>query len=225
MFIDYVDYQDLGVPAGTWRGVGVTHNVFVVESFVDELALSAGRDPVDYRRALMSKNARALGVLNLAVEKAGWGGALPPRSGRGVSVLSAFRSHMAQVAQVAVRKDGQVRVERVTCAIDCGRYVNPDTIVAQIHSGIIFGLSAALYEEITLVDGRVEQSNFDTFRVMRIDEAPAIDVHIVKSDEAPGGIGETATAGIFPAVANAVFAATKVRFRKLPLAEDALKSA
>ncbi len=223
--VDYVNYQDPGLPIGTWRGVGVTHNAFVVESFIDELAFSAGRDPIEYRAALLTKNPRALGVLNLVAEKAGWKEPLPPRSGRGVSLLSGFKSHMAQVAEVAVNKSGQIRVERVTCAVDCGRYVNPDTIVAQVQSGIIFGLSAALYEEITFVNGRVEQSNFDTFRVLRIDEAPKIDVHIVKNDEAPGGIGEPGASAIFPAVANAVFAATKVRLRKLPLSEDALKSA
>ena len=156
--------------------------------------------------------------------KSGWGEKLPAGSGRGVSLLFGFGSYIAEVVEVAVDKDGQVRVKRVTCAVDCGQVVNPDTIKAQMEGGIIFGLSAALYGEITLKDGRVEQSNFDSYQVVRIDQAPQVDVHIVQSGEAPGGIGEPGTAAIAPAVVNAIFAATGKRLRKLPIDSGALKS-
>jgi isoquinoline 1-oxidoreductase beta subunit len=162
-------------------------------------------------------------VLELAVQKSGWGQPLPERVGRGVSLQFAFGSYMAQVAEVEVSKAGAVRVRRVVCAVDCGAVVNPDTVQAQIQGAIIFGIAAALYGEITPKDGRVEQSNFDTYQVLRMNEAPTIDVHIVRSSEQPGGMGEPGTSAIVPAVANAVFAATGKRVRKLPIDAAALK--
>lgn len=214
-----------GLTSGWWRGVGVTHNAFVVEGFVDELAAAAGKDPVEYRRALLTKAPRALAVLELAAEKAGWNQPLPAGKGRGVAVIFGFETYVAQVAEVAVAEDGSVRVERVVCAVDCGTVVNPNTVEAQMQGGIMYGLTAALYGEITLKDGRVEQGNFDTYQIMRIEEAPKIEVHIVASTEAPGGIGEPGTATIAPAVVNAVHAATGKRLRKLPIDVGALKSA
>ena len=177
-------------------------------------------DPVEFRRAMLGKSPRVLGVLNLAAEKAGWGTPLAGGVGRGVSVQFAMGSYMSQVAEVEVSKEGEVKVRRVVCAVDCGQMVNPDTIIAQIEGGIIFGLSAALWGEITLKGGRVEQSNFNDYRVLRINETPMIEVHLVKNGEAPGGIGEPGTIGIAPAVANAIFAATGKRIRKLPIKEQ-----
>ncbi|HLY55113.1 MAG TPA: xanthine dehydrogenase family protein molybdopterin-binding subunit, partial [Stellaceae bacterium] len=208
VLIDYVRHEPGRVPTGWWRGVGPTHNTFMVESFVDELAAAAGKDPVAFRRPLLAKAPRVQKVLDLAAEKSGWSTKLPPGRGRGVSVLSSFGSNLAQVAEVTVAADGSVRVDRVVCAVDCGRIVNPDTVRAQVEGGIIFGITAALYGEITIDRGRVEQGNFDSYRLLRIDEAPAIEVHIVESAEAPGGIGEPPTATVMPAVANAIFAAT-----------------
>jgi isoquinoline 1-oxidoreductase beta subunit len=167
--------------------------VFVTESFIDEMAAAAKQDAVAFRRALLDKSPRAKGVLDLAADKAGWGRALPKGSGRGVSLQFVFGSYLAQVAEVEVSKDGAVRVRRVVCAVDCGTVVNPNTVEAQIQSGIIFGVTAALYGEITLKNRRVEQSNFDTYQTLRMNEAPVIEVHIVKSREPPGGMGETGT--------------------------------
>ena len=162
-------------------------------------------------------------MLELAAQKSGWGQPLPERVGRGVSLQFAFGSYMAQVAEVEVSKAGAVRVRRVVCAVDCGSVVNPDTVQAQIQGAIIFGIAATLYGEITLKDGRVEQSNFDTYQVLRMNEAPAIEVHIVQSFEPPGGMGEPGTSAIAPAVTNAIFAATGRRLRKLPVDTSALK--
>lgn len=224
MRVEYVRHEP-PLPTAFWRGVGATHNVFVVESFIDELALAAGQDPVAYRRALLTKSPRMLGVLNLAAEKAGWGTRLKPmagrRVGRGISAQFAFGTYMAQVAEVSVGADGEVRVHRVVCALDCGQVVNPDTVVAQMEGGIVFGLTAALWNEITLDRGRVQQSNFGDYRMMRINEAPRVEVHIVASDDDPGGIGEPGTSAIAPALANAVAAATGKRIRKLPMAANA----
>jgi isoquinoline 1-oxidoreductase beta subunit len=178
--------------------VGPTHNIFVVESFIDELAHAAKQDPVAYRQALLGHNPRALAVLALAAEKAGWGRPLPSRRGRGVSVEFAFGSYLAQVAEVEVAADGSVKVHRIVCAVDCGMVVNPDTIEAQVQGGTFFGLTAALYGAITLKNGRVEQGNFDTYRPLRIDEAPVVETHLVKSSEAPGGFGEAPTAVVAP---------------------------
>jgi len=195
----------------------------VTESFIDEMAIAAKQDAVAYRRALLDKSPRAKAVLDLAAEKAGWGQPLPNGTGRGVSLQFVFGSYLAQVAEVEVTKDGTVGVRRVICAVDCGTVVNPDTVQAQIQSGIIFGATAALYGEITLKNGRVEQSNFDTYQMIRINEAPAIEVHIVKSQEPPGGLGECGTSAIVPAIANAIFAATGKRLRKMPVDASALK--
>jgi len=199
--------------------------VFVVESFMDELAAAAKQDAVAYRRTLLDKAPRAKAVLELAAEKAGWGQPLPERVGRGVSLQFVFGTYMAQVAEVEVSMNGAVRVRRVVCAVDCGTVINPDTVQAQIQGAIIFGITAALHGEITLKDGRVEQTNFDTYRMLRMNEAPAIEVHIVGSSEPPGGMGEPGTSAIMPAVANAIFAATGKRLRKLPVDSAALKQA
>jgi isoquinoline 1-oxidoreductase beta subunit len=221
--VEYLRVEPPGIPTAFWRSVGPSHNVFVTESFIDELAAAAKQDPVKYRRALLDGNPRAKAVLDLAAEKAGWGQPLPKGVGRGVSVQFVFATYMAHVAEVEVAKDGAVRVRRVVCAVDCGAAVNPDTVRAQIQSAIVFGITAALYGEITLKDGRVEQTNFDTYEMLRINEAPAIEVHIVKSSEPPGGMGEAGTSAIVPAVANAVFAATGKRLRKLPIDTAMLK--
>jgi len=214
--VDYVREEPPGIPTAFWRGVGPTRSGFVVESFIDELALAANLDPLAYRRALVS-DPRARAVLDLAAEKSGWGDALLKGEGRGIALMYAFGSYVSQVAHIAVDKNGQVQVKRVVCAIDCGQNVNPDTIVAQMQGGVIFGLSAALWGEVTIANGRVQQSNFHDYRIMRMSEAPRIDVHIVPSSQPPGGVGEPGTSVSIPALANAVFAATGKRVRKLPI--------
>jgi isoquinoline 1-oxidoreductase subunit beta len=221
--VEYVRVEPPGVPTAFWRSVGPSHTVFVVESFMDELAAAAKQDAVAYRLALLDKTPRAKAVLALAAEKAGWGQPLPERVGRGVSVQNVFATYMAQVAEVEVSKDGAVRVRRVVCAVDCGTVINPDTVQAQVQSAIIFGITAALHGQITLKDGRVEQTNFDNYRILRMNEAPAIEVHIVQRSEPPGGIGECGTSAIVPAVANAIFAATGKRLRKMPVDAAALR--
>jgi isoquinoline 1-oxidoreductase subunit beta len=222
--VDYVREEPPGIPTAFWRGVGPTHNIFVVESFIDELAVAAKQDPFEYRRALLDKSPRAKAVLELAAERAGWGRSLSLGSGRGISLLHAFgETYIAAVAEVSVSKEGDVRVQRVVCAVDCGIMVNPDTVKAQMESGIIFGITAALFGEITIKDGRVEQGNFDDYKMLRIDEAPLIDIHLVKSMEPPGGVGEPGTSAVIPAVTNAIFAATGKRIRKLPVESAQLK--
>jgi isoquinoline 1-oxidoreductase beta subunit len=222
--VDYVRVEPPGIPTAFWRGVGPVKNVFIVESFIDELAAASHQDPVEYRKSLLSHNPRALGVLTLAAEKADWGRRLPPRQGRGVSLQSSFGGYLAQVAEVEVTADGLVRVRRLVCAVDCGLVVNPDTIAAQVDGGSLFGLTAALYGSITLKAGRVQQSNFHDYRPMRIDETPVMETHIVKSTEAPGGFGEAACAIVAPAVTNAIFAATGKRIRSLPIDAAQLRS-
>jgi len=223
--VEFVRAEPPGIPTAFWRSVGPSHNVFVTESFMDEMAAAAKQDPVAYRRALLDKSPRARAVLDLAAEKAGWGQALPKGSGRGVSLQFVFGSYMAQVAEVEVSKEGTVRVRRVICAIDCGTVVNPNTVQAQIQSGIIFGATAALYGEITLKNGRVEQTNFESYQMIRMNEAPSIEVYVVKSSEPPGGMGETGTSAIVPAIANAIYAATGKRLRKMPVDSNILKQA
>ena len=199
--------------------------MFVIESFIDELAAAAKQDPVEYRRALLRKSPRAQRVLDVATKAAGWGKPLPEGWGRGVSVLySGWDSYLSEVAEVEVSKAGEIRVHRIVCAVDCGTVVNPDTVKAQMEGGIIFGISGALWGEVTIEKGRVQQSNFHDVRTLRINEAPAIEVHLVRNFEKPGGIGEPGTAVTAPALANAVFAATGKRIRKLPL-EKQLRSA
>jgi isoquinoline 1-oxidoreductase beta subunit len=223
--VDYVRHESPGVITAWWRGVGPTHNVFVVEGFVDECAAAAGKDPVEFRRSLLQKNPRALAVLNLAAEKSGWGEKLPPGVGRGVSLQYAFSSFLAHVLEVEVTQQGEIRLRRATVAIDCGQRVNPDTISAQIEGGLIFGLSMALYSDITHENGRVQQSNFNNYRMLRIDEAPKIEVFQIDSHEHPGGIGETGTAAASAALANAIFSATGKRLRSLPFGNGALQNA
>src|SRR5258707_2824895 len=224
MHVEYLRVDPQGIPTGFWRSVGPSHNVFVVESFMDELAKAAKQDPVAYRRALLDNAPRAKAVLDLAAEKAGWGQPLPKRVGRGVSLQFVFGTYMAQVAEVEVSGDGEVRVRRVVCAVDCGIVVNPDTVRAQVEAGVIFGMTAALYGEITLKNGRVEQGNFDSYPILRINEAPLVEVHIVRTAEAPGGMGEPGTSAVAPAITNAIFAATGRRLRKLPIDPAELKS-
>jgi isoquinoline 1-oxidoreductase beta subunit len=199
-----------------WRSVGHSHNAFVMESLIDELAHAAGKDPVEYRRRLLQKHPRHLGVLNAATEKAGWGRALPSGHARGVAVHESFGSFVSQVAEVSMR-GGRIRVHRVTCAIDCGIAVNPETITAQMESGIAYGLGAVLHSALHLKSGRVQESNFHDYRVLRLNEMPVVEVHIVPSTEKPGGVGEPGVPPIAPAVANAVFALTGQRLRELPL--------
>jgi CO/xanthine dehydrogenase Mo-binding subunit len=219
--VDWNAQEPPGIPTAFWRGVGVTRGTFAVESFIDELAIAAKQDPLAYRIALLEKSPRAAAVLRLAAEQAGWNKPLPPGQGRGIALCTGFGSFIAQVVQVTVDKDGNVNPTHVWCVVDCGVMVNPDIIRAQMQSGIIFGLSGALYGEITIKDGRVEQTNFGDYRVLRINEAPQIEVHLVKSTEAPGGIGEPGTSCVMPALTNAIHAATGKRIRRLPAGEQA----
>ena len=220
----------LPVPVQWWRSVGSTHTAYSTETFIDELAAAARKDPYALRRALLDKHPRHRGVLELAAQKAGWAkplskGGAGERRGRGIAVHESFKTYVAQVAEVTVRRDGSFRVDRVVCAVDCGVAVNPDVIRAQMEGGIGYGLSAALHGAITLKDGAVEQSNFHDYVPLRIDEMPAIEVHIVASNEKPSGVGEPATPVIAPAVANALFSATGKRLRKLPFDPGVLAQA
>lgn len=218
---------------GYWRAVDTNWNSFAVQGFIDEVAAAAEKDPLEMRREIIRTSAkptaeqdndntgpvnveRLIAVLDLAAKNANWGKPLPTGSGRGIAGLYAFGTYVAQVAEVTVAKDGSVKVDRVVCAIDCGQVVNPDMVKAQVQGGVVFGLSAALFEEITVEDGQIQQANFDTFPVLRINDAPRVEVHIVESHETPGGIGEPGVPSAAPAVANAIFAATGKRLRRLP---------
>jgi len=220
--VEYVRVEPPAVTTAFWRGVGLTHNVFVVESFIDELAHAAKQDPFLYRKT-HAVHPRALAVLTLAAEKAGWSTPLPARWGRGISLQFAFGSYSSTVAELEVATDGSVRVHRIVCAVDCGIVVNPDTVAAQFEGGTLFGLTAAFHGAITLKNGRVQQSNFHDYRPLRMNDSPAVETYLVKSAESPGGIGETPTSAIAPAVTNAVFAATGVRIRTLPIDRALLK--
>lgn len=222
-----VDYHmsPEGIPVLWWRSVGHSINGFVKESFIDELAHAGQQDPYKLRRVLLGEHPRERGVLDLVASKSGWGDPLPEGHGRGIAMHKSFGSYIAQVAEVSVGQDGRIRVHKVTCAVDCGRTVNPDTIQAQMESAIVFGLSAALHSTITFKDGRVQQSNFDGYQVLRMDEMPEVEVFIVESQDNPGGIGEPGVPPIAPAVANAVFAATGVRLRQLPMTAERVKEA
>ena len=208
--------DDSPLPAGAWRSVGAGQDAFAVESFMDELAQAAGRDPLAYRRALLKEAPRHRAVLELAATKAGWG--TPPVAGRhrGIAVYRSFGSYVAEVAEISVGDSG-IRVHRVVCALDCGRTVNPDTVRAQIEGGVAFGLSATLKEAITLAGGRVEQSTYEDYPILTFTDMPEVEVHMVASEEPPGGVGEPGVPPIAPAVANAVAAATGRRLRQLPL--------
>ncbi|WP_175732238.1 xanthine dehydrogenase family protein molybdopterin-binding subunit [Burkholderia ambifaria] len=208
----------VGLPVLWWRVVGSSHTAYAVEAFVDEAAHAAGKDPYLFRRDLLAKEPRMRAVLELAAQKAGWDPAkpLPKGRGRGIAVAEAFKSYVAQVAEVSVDADGKVKVERVVCAVDCGIAINPDIVAAQMEGGIGFGLGAALHSAITLKDGHVEQRNFDGYHVLRMAKMPKVEVHIVPSAEAPTGVGEPGVAPIGPAVANAIFAATGKRHYVLP---------
>jgi isoquinoline 1-oxidoreductase beta subunit len=220
--VEYVRAEPPAVPTGFWRGVGPNNNVFAIESFMDELAKKSNKDPVAFRRDLLGNSPRLKAALELAAEKAGWGSPLPARTGRGIAVQVAFGSFIATVAEAEVDLSGEVRVHRMVSAVDTGIVVNPDTVVAQLQGGLIFGLTAALYGNITIKKGRVQQSNFNDYRMLRINEIPQIEVHLINSGEAPGGIGETGATAAPPALGNALFAATGIRLRRLPIDRDVL---
>jgi isoquinoline 1-oxidoreductase subunit beta len=215
--VAFVRAEPPAVPTGFWRGVGPNNNVFAVECFIDELARKAGKDPIAFRRAMLGKTPRLQAALDLVAEKSGWGQPLPPRVGRGVSVQPAFGSFIATVVEAEVDDVGEVRLRRATSVVDTGIAVNPDTIKAQIEGGLIFSFTAALYGDITIAKGRVQQSNFNDYRMLRIDQAPKIEVHVVKSGEAPGGIGEAGVSAGMPALRNAIYAATGVPLRRMPV--------
>jgi len=220
--VEYVRDEPFAIPTGFWRGVGPNNNVFAIESFIDELARKVNKDPVAFRRELLDKTPRLRAALELAADKAGWGSPLPPRTGRGVAVQVSFGSFIATVAQARVDEHGEVRVQRLVSAVDTGIVVNPDTVIAQLQGGLTFGLTAALYGNIDIDNGRVRQSNFHDYRMLRINEMPQIEVHLIKSGEVPGGIGETGATAAPPALGNALFAATGIRLRRLPVDRDVL---
>jgi isoquinoline 1-oxidoreductase beta subunit len=209
---------------GYWRSVSHNMNSFANESFMDEMAKAAGKDPYEYRMAHLKDKPRFANVLKLAADKAGWGKKLPAGRALGIALMEGYDTYMAQVAEISM-EGGAVKVHRVTVAADLGRMVNPDTVEAQIQSSIVFGMGAAIMQEITLDKGRVQQTNFHQFPLPRMNESPAIDIILVNSTEKPGGIGEPATALIAPAIANAVATLTGKRLRKLPMTADAIKQA
>ena len=208
--------HDTGVPTGFLRSVSHGMNAFANESFVDELAAAAGKDPVEFRRSLLGKEPKYLRVLNLAVEKSGWGKPLPAGRKLGIAVMEGYGTYLAQVAEVSVvGKD--IKVHRMVIVADVGAMVNPNIVEQQIESSVVYGMGTSLYDEITVKDGKVEQTNFHNFRAPRMSEIPKIEIHLIADGKAPGGIGEPVTALVAPTVANAVFAITGQRLRKLPL--------
>jgi isoquinoline 1-oxidoreductase subunit beta len=220
--VEYTRDEPPAVPTGFWRGVGPNNNVFAIESFIDELAKKTGKDPVAFRREMLGKTPRLIAAIDLAASKSGWGNPLPARHGRGIAAQVAFGSFIATVIEVEVDDQGDVHMKKIVSAVDTGIAVNPDTIVAQLQGGLIFGLTAAMYGEITIEKGRVQQSNFHNYRMLRIDQVPNIEVHVIQSGEAPGGIGETGTTAGPPALGNAIYAATGVRLRRMPIDRAAL---
>ena len=217
--VDYLRHE-IGINVGYWRSVSHALNCFVVESFMDELAHAAGKDPYEFRHALLGKQPRAQRVLEEAATRAGWGKAAAGRH-QGIAVMEGYGTYLAQVAEISVEQ-GKLKLHKITCVVDCGHKVNPSIVDQQISGGIVFGLSAALWGEVTLDGGKVKQSNFDHYRVLRMHQMPELDVHLLDSTEAPGGIGEPSVAVVAPALANAVFAATGKRIRALPLAAAGL---
>ena len=220
--VEYAHAEPLALRLGWWRGVSPNNNVFAIESLMDELAKKAAKDPIAFRIAHLKKSPRLKAALEQVAQQSDWGKALPARHGRGVCAQFAFGTYMATVAEVEVETDGTIRVRRMTSVVDAGRVVNPDTLAAQVQGGLIFGLTAALHGKITVANGRVQQNNFNDYRMMRINETPDIQVHIIKSSEAPGGIGEPGCTAGPPSLVNAVAAATGIRVRELPIDRDIL---
>jgi isoquinoline 1-oxidoreductase beta subunit len=220
--VEYVRCEPPGVVTGFWRGVGPNNNVFAIETFMDEMAHKAGKDPVDFRLAMLDGMPRLKAVVQQAAKLSGWGEALPARTGRGIAAQISFASFIATVCEAEVDADGEVSLRRVVSVVDTGIAVNPDTVAAQVQGGLVFGLTAGLYGEITLAKGRVQQSNFHDYRMLRINQVPNIEVHVIKSGEAPGGIGETGANGSLPSLGNALFAATGIRLRRMPVDRDVL---
>jgi isoquinoline 1-oxidoreductase beta subunit len=217
--------HDTGVRVGYWRAVSHSMNAFANESFVDEMAKAAGQDPYAYRMKMLAGKPRYANVLKLAAEKAGWGKPLPKGHAHGIALMEGYDSYLAEVAEVSLNKDGSVRVHKVTVAADVGHMVNPDTVEAQLQSSIVFGVGAVLKHQITMTNGRVQETNYNSYEPVRMYESPQIDIVLVKSTEKPGGIGEPGTAVAAPAIANAVAALTGKRVRSLPITADALRTA
>ena len=222
ILVDYVRTEP-GIPVGFWRSVGSSQNGFFSECFMDELAATAKKDPYEYRRHLLDKSPRHLAVLDLAAKKARWDSPLPAGHYRGIAVLFAFESYAAQVIEISVdRKAKTLKVHRVVCAVDVGQVVNPSTIVAQSESAVVYGLSSALYGNITIDGGRVKESSFNNYPVLRLNEMPIVEVHIVPSTEKPTGAGELSVPPVVPALCNAIFAATGKRIRRMPIRPEDL---
>lgn len=223
LLVEYVRQEPAeGILTGFWRGVGHMQNAFPVECFMDELALAANADPIAFRKSVLGKHPRATRVLDLAAGRAEWGKPLAPGRGRGVALTFCFGSYAAQITELSVSAAGEVKIERIVIVADCGRLISPDTVVAQMQGGAVFGLSAVLYGNISIRNGRVEQGNFDSYRILRYDEIPALDVHLVDSADEPGGVGEVGTVLVAPSVLNAIFAATGKRIRRLPFSASEL---
>jgi isoquinoline 1-oxidoreductase beta subunit len=220
--VEYIEAPPKALNIGYWRGVAPNNNVFATESLMDELALKAGKDPVAFRLAHLDAAPRLKAIVETVAKRSNWGSKLPARVGRGICAQFAFGTYIATVCEAEVDESGHVRIRQVHSVIDAGRVVNPDTLMAQVQGGLMFGFTAALYGDITVKDGRVQQKNFNDYRIMRINEAPPIDVHIAQSQEMPGGIGEPGCTAGPPSLVNAIAAATGIRLRKLPIDRDLL---